>query len=189
MFKHLLAALAFVAAGSLAAKGDAPTAVPSPHANLVISQPVAVTGAAAAPAPKPAGDPWAKYKHLTFAEAKALHGEKRVLFLDARAKTEWDQGHIPGALPMPLGEFDKYYDLYKAKIQKAKVLIPYCHGIGCHLSDKVADKLDSKGYKNVQVFFGGWPQWTQNNMPVEGGDGKVLPTPTPVTPAAAPAAK
>jgi rhodanese-related sulfurtransferase len=188
MFKHLFAAMAFLAAGSVAAQA-VPTPLPTPHASLVVNSPVVVSGSAAQAAPAPASDPWAKYTHLTFAEAKALHGEKRTLFLDARAKSEWDQGHIPGAIPMPLGEFDKYYDLYKAKIQKAKVLIPYCHGIGCHLSDKVASKLDEKGYKNVKVFFGGWPQWTQNNMPVEGGDGKILPTPTPVTPAAAPAAK
>jgi rhodanese-related sulfurtransferase len=158
--------------------------------------PVSVSGpAASAPAPaspsntaKPA-DPWAKFQHLDFAKAKEFHGQKRVLFVDARAKSEWDQGHIPGAIPVPLGEFDVYYEKYKSKISKATKLISYCHGVGCHLSDKVAEKLWEKGHKNTYVFFGGWPQWTQNNLPVETGDGKLQATPTAIVPAAIPTTK
>jgi rhodanese-related sulfurtransferase len=116
-------------------------------------------------------DDWAKeWKHYHFNDAKALWESKQAVFIDARAKVEYDQGHIPGAVPMPLGEFDKYYDQYKAKLKKAKFLITYCHGVGCKLSDKVAQKLyQDKGMKNTGAFFGGWPQWQQHNMPVETG--------------------
>lgn len=114
---------------------------------------------------------WAKaWKHYHWEEAKQAWESKDGLFLDARAKVEYDQAHIPGAIPMPVGEFDKYFDQYKDKIKKAKFLITYCHGVGCQLSNKVAQKLhDEKGFKNVGSFFGGWPQWQQHNMPVETG--------------------
>jgi 3-mercaptopyruvate sulfurtransferase SseA len=103
---------------------------------------------------------------------------KQALFVDARAKVEYDGGHIPGAIPMPLNEFDQYYAKYKSKIKSAKYLITYCHGVGCKLSDKVAQKLfndandkamPGKGHKNTGAFFGGWPQWQEHNMPIETG--------------------
>lgn len=116
-------------------------------------------------------DDWAKaWKHYHWTEAKAMWEGKEALFIDARAKVEYDQGHIPGAIPMPLGEFDKYYDMYKSRIKKAKYLITYCHGVGCKLSDKVAQKLyNDKGHKNTGAFFGGWPQWQQHNLKIETG--------------------
>lgn len=124
-------------------------------------------------------DDWAKaWKHYHYADAKAHWDSKDALFVDARAKVEYDQGHIPGAIPMPLGEFDIYYKKYESKIKKAKYLITYCHGVGCKLSDKVAQKLfndptdpavPGKGLKNTGAFFGGWPQWQQHNNPVETG--------------------
>jgi len=114
---------------------------------------------------------WAKtWKHYHFSEAKALWDGKDALFCDARSKGEYDQGHIPGAIPLPLAEFDKYYDLYKGKIKHAKYLVTYCHGVGCQLSNKVAQKLvNDKKFSNVGSFFGGWPQWQEHNMPVETG--------------------
>ncbi len=124
-------------------------------------------------------DDWAKaWKHYHYNEAKALWDSKEAVFVDARAKVEYDQGHIPGAIPMPLGEFDIYFKKYESKIRRAKVLITYCHGVGCKLSDKVAQKLfndpkdaaaPGKGLKNTGAFFGGWPQWQQHNNPVETG--------------------
>lgn len=113
---------------------------------------------------------YSAWEHVHFEDAKRLNQDPLNLFVDARAKVEYDQGHIPGAIPLPSGEFDKYYDMYKSKIKKAKKLISYCHGAGCKLSEKTAEQLfKQKGHKNVAVFFGGWPQWQQNNMEVETG--------------------
>lgn len=110
------------------------------------------------------------WKHIHLDEAKAMNADPANLFVDARAKAEYDQGHIPGAIPLPSGEFDKYFAMYKSQIKKAKNLISYCHGAGCKLSEKTAEQLyKTHGFKNVTVFFGGWPQWTQNNLPVETG--------------------
>ncbi len=110
------------------------------------------------------------WKHIQLDEAKAMNADPANIFIDARAKAEYDQGHIPGAIPLPSGEFDKYYAMYKSQIKKAKNLISYCHGAGCKLSEKTAEQLyKTHGFKNVTVFFGGWPQWTQNNLPVETG--------------------
>ena len=116
-------------------------------------------------------DDWAKaWGHIHLDEAKKLQADPSVLFCDARAKVEYDQGHIPGAIPLPQGEFETYYKKYESRIKHARLLVTYCHGIGCKLSDKVAKSLhDDHHYKNVSSFFGGWPQWQQNNLPIETG--------------------
>ncbi|MGH7442816.1 MAG: rhodanese-like domain-containing protein, partial [bacterium] len=117
------------------------------------------------------GDPaWATaWKHYDWDQALSLYNSKKALFCDARSKLEYDQGHIPGAIPLPLAEFDKYYALYEKQIKGAKRLVTYCHGAGCQLSNKVAQKLWQKNYRNVGSFFGGWPQWQEHNMPVQSG--------------------
>ena len=114
---------------------------------------------------------WAKgWKHYHWNEALDLWNQKDALFCDARSKSEYDQGHIPGAIPLPVAEFDKYYAMYEGKIKHARNLVTYCHGVGCQLSNKVAQKLvNDKKFTNVGSFFGGWPQWQQHNMPVETG--------------------
>ena len=179
-----LAAAADVSATSKAAAAPAAVAAVSP---------VPATAPAAAPTAAPTPKPlyvdyqppdWAKAKeHVTLDMAKKMAKDKGVLFCDARAKVEYDQGHIPGAIPLPTGEFDKYYNQHLKRIQKAKKLVTYCHGVGCRLSEKSANSLVDKGHKNVAVFFGGWPQWSEHKLPVEVGDtfaSDVAPAPTAV---------
>ena len=111
------------------------------------------------------------WTHLNFDTAIAWHSEKGTIFLDARSKQEYDRGHIPGALPMPVGQFNDYFAKYEKQLRTAKKLVTYCHGVGCKLSDKVAKLVkDKKVDAEVGIFFGGWPQWQQNNLPIEKGE-------------------
>ncbi|MES2201970.1 MAG: rhodanese-like domain-containing protein [candidate division FCPU426 bacterium] len=172
------------AAAETAAKGVSPATEAKP-----------ATSPTTVPTPKPLyvdyqPPDWAKdWEHVTFEKAKKYHTKRNILFCDARAKSEYDDGHIPGAIPLPAGEADKYYAMYEKKIKRADKLVTYCHGVGCRLSEKAAKFLVEKGHKNVAVFFGGWPQWMEHKMPVEKGDPyapKVKPTRVP-TPAPSPA--
>lgn len=199
MKRFLIAALSVSAAGliaygvspSRAGEGTASNSnsgfqiqpAPQPSNNLMGGQPQPMPGAIPGQNPiqiqpqatidiqhyKPDAQ-YSAWEHISLEDAKKHANDPSILFVDARAKVEYDQGHIPGAIPLPSGEFEKYYDMYKSKITKAKKLISYCHGIGCKLSEKTAEQLyNNKKHKNVAVFFGGWPQWTQNNMPTETG--------------------
>lgn len=182
MKKYLLMLLTLVLPG-LAFSADAK---PSPAA----SSPSAQTSVVFTPVPTPKPlyidyqpPEWAKgWGHITLQQAQKLHKDSKVLFLDARPKVEYDQDHIAGALPFPAGETEKYYAMYEGQIKKAKKLVTYCHGIGCRLSEKAAQALVAKGYKNVTVFFGGEPQWREAKLPFESGDSKApksTPTPAP----------
>lgn len=99
-------------------------------------------------------------------EAKVLFESGRAVFIDARGPSEYIEAHIPGAVNIPVGDVHNKINQYK-ELFKDKVLVPYCHGVGCHLSDKDAYALFDAGYKKVVIYFGGWPEWTQANMPIE----------------------
>lgn len=110
-----------------------------------------------------------KWPHISLEEARRLHGLPGVLFVDGRTYSEWEKSHIPGALSLPGGEFDKRYAMNRAKIRKALILVSYCHGANCGLADYLAQLLSDKGHRNVAVFWGGFPAWQAAKLPLERG--------------------
>jgi rhodanese-related sulfurtransferase len=108
-----------------------------------------------------------KWPHIGLDEAKRLQAMPGVVFVDGRTYSEWEAGHIPGALSLPGGEFDKRYNMQKAKLRKAKILVSYCHGVNCGLADYLAQLLAEKGHRNIAVFWGGFPAWQQAKLPLE----------------------
>jgi rhodanese-related sulfurtransferase len=123
------------------------------------------------------------WPHIDLYEVERLHTKKSgVLFVDARSQVEFESGHIPRAISVPLGDFDQYFKKYAREIRRAKVIVVYCHGGGCHLSEKTCEKFYQKGFRNVVNFYNGWPAWQQANLPVQDKSGKVTypPVPTPV---------
>lgn len=99
-------------------------------------------------------------------EAKYLYDSGKAVLIDSRAYGEYEQAHIKGAISIPVGTAVQDIEKNKSVLsQKDKVLITYCHGVGCHLSDKTAYSLYDAGYKNVVIFFGGWNSWSEANYP------------------------
>ena len=172
----LILAIALTVALSRSAGADSvtPTAQASPTPKFVDLKGVH-TDRSFTPSPE-----FAAWPHINLAEAQRLRALGGVVFADARAKVEWDQGHIPGALPAPLGEFDAYYSKNEARYKKARYIVVYCHGPGCHLSDLGCKHFAEKGYHNVVNFYQGWPGWSEAKLPIEMGTGTIVtPTPAP----------
>jgi rhodanese-related sulfurtransferase len=173
-----LALILFSSLAGLAGAAPAPAA-PGPTPTMLSTPDVPVDPRFSA------GDYASKWPHITLEEAKKLHERKDVVFVDGRAMVEWEQSHISGAVPLPIGEFDKRYASEKKKLQKATILVSYCHGEGCRLSDMLAQKLVDKGHHNVAVFWGGFPAWDGAQYPLVDKKGKAIVRPP--KPAAAPA--
>jgi len=106
-------------------------------------------------------------------EAKFLFDSGKALFIDARSISEYDEAHIKGAIPIPLNLLMENIEKYKDKL-KNKILVSYCHGIGCHLSDRVAYQLYDSGYRNICIFFSGWPKWVEHKYPITQKNNKVM---------------
>lgn len=95
---------------------------------------------------------------VSAAHIKKLMDEKQPFTLiDARPKRVTDKGVIPGALAISDSEFDKNVD--KLPADKASLLVYYCGGLECVLSDQSADKARKLGYTNVVTYPEGYPEW------------------------------
>jgi len=46
------------------------------------------------------------YRQITQEEAKAMMDSQEVIILDVREQDEYDSGHIPGAVLLPVGTID-----------------------------------------------------------------------------------
>ena len=116
----------------------------------------------------PAGSPEWKAKgaqmSVSAAYIKKLIDEKApYMLIDARPKRVADKGMIPTAINISDSEFDKNID--KLPADKATLLIYYCGGLECVLSDNSAEKARKLGYTNVLTYPPGYPEWEKLNGP------------------------
>ncbi len=98
--------------------------------------------------------PWGKYKKrgkLTpenFMEK--IKDKDYDYILDVRTQEEWDEGHHPLAMLIPIGEF--VTELPKMVKNKDATILIYCRkGIRAEASAKIAERL---GYSNVYWLDG-----------------------------------
>jgi len=91
------------------------------------------------------------------------------VFVDARAVEIYEEGHLPKALSLPLGEFETAIPPFRENVPEETMLIVYCSGFGCTDSFDLGVLLLAEGYRDVRVFEGGFPEWRDAGRPVEEG--------------------
>lgn len=103
-------------------------------------------------------------------QVKEMHDAKQAVVVDARSAANFAQGHIAGAIPLPLEEARKTLPLaFKLKVPKDAVIIAYCNGFSCHDSMDLGKILMQAGYSAVYVYEGGLPEWRDAGYPVVTG--------------------
>lgn len=78
---------------------------------------------------------------------------KGMMLLDVRSDKEYEQGHIPGAVHVPLADIG---DKVK-KLKKDKDLVVYCRS--GNQSIWAIKRLMGMGYKNLYNLKGGYSAW------------------------------
>jgi rhodanese-related sulfurtransferase len=105
---------------------------------------------------------------VLLAEVRELAAGAAVL-VDARDAVLYADGHLPGALSLPLGEVEAQLAGFRQKVVAGKTLIAYCSGYGCPDSFDLGLRLIKEGYRDVRVFEGGLPEWRDAGLPVVKG--------------------
>jgi ArsR family transcriptional regulator len=85
-----------------------------------------------------------------------------VTVLDVRPADEFDAGHIPGAISMPLTELESRI----AELDPAQEIVAYCRGAYCVLSFEAVAALRALGFK-VRRLEDGLPEWKASGLPLE----------------------
>ena len=92
---------------------------------------------------------------------------KDVLFLDSRELEEFETSHIKNAIFIGYDKFDM--NRLNA-INKDKKIVVYC-SVG-YRSEKIAEKLEKAGFKDVSNLYGGIFEWVNNEEPVYDKNGE-----------------
>ena len=96
------------------------------------------------------------YQQITQEEAKEMMDKQEVLILDVREQDEYDSGHIPGAMLLPVGTITKETAAAVIADSNTTVLV-YCRS--GNRSKTASQALVDLGYTNVYEFGGinSWP--------------------------------
>lgn len=107
---------------------------------------------------------------LSLKGARDRYDKGDCLFLDARKASEYEEGHIAGAIDFSALEMDEFAPKVMPRLtDKEKEMIVYCNGGDCTLSLELAQALQQQGYRNVRVFEDGWPAWKKAAYPAHTG--------------------
>jgi rhodanese-related sulfurtransferase len=99
------------------------------------------------------------------------HEIEQVIFVDARNRRHYEEGHLPGAFHL-----DHFYpeetlsEVLPAALM-AEVVVVYCNGGDCEDSEFVALFLREAGVPGdrLRVYPGGISEWREAGLPVELG--------------------
>ena len=108
--------------------------------------------------------------------AKSLYDSNLGIFIDAREISDFNEGHIEKSLSIPFG-----YELNSSLVDSienvfalfdyeptSKVLVTYCSGEGCSLSEDLAYELSELFPEQIIYYFEeGYPVWKNLNYPVK----------------------
>ena len=79
-----------------------------------------------------------------------LVGDQGATFLDVRPRPEFESGHLPGAISIPVDELDQNLEL----LSKENTIVAYCRGPYCDMAADAVDKLRNQGFRALRLELG-----------------------------------
>jgi rhodanese-related sulfurtransferase len=94
--------------------------------------------------------------YISVEELKISKNINQIIILDAREKAEFEISHIPSSKYIGYKDFDSNHEMLQ-KLNRNTEIIVYC-SIGIR-SEKIAEKLNRLGFKNLKNLYGGIFEW------------------------------
>lgn len=101
---------------------------------------------------------------VTLPELKKLVREGDVTVIDVRPQDEYEAGHIPGAVSIPVAELKRRL----RELPKRREVIAYCRGPYCVFSVEAVTTLRQSGFRARRAEEG-LPAWRDAGLPVDTG--------------------
>lgn len=91
---------------------------------------------------------------VDFEELGSLRDSGEVLLCDVRPQVEFEAGHLPGAVCVPVDDLPHRMD----ELPRDRLIIAYCRGKYCLLADKAVAILRMRGFRASRLRLG-WSEW------------------------------
>ena len=98
---------------------------------------------------------------------EALDKGEAVVVVDGRSVSAYEHEHIPGAIGLPHRDISADWT---KPLDKSKLHVCYCDGIGCNASTKTALKLLTLGFQ-VRELIGGLDWWKRDGHATHRAEG------------------
>ena len=96
----------------------------------------------------------------------AISAGEPIVVVDGRSAGAYADEHIPDAISLPHRDISTNST---AALDRSKLYVCYCDGIGCNASTKTALKLLTLGFQ-VRELIGGLDWWKRDGYPTHGTD-------------------
>jgi rhodanese-related sulfurtransferase len=107
-------------------------------------------------------------KKLTFITIERLlemnANEEKFTLVDVLSEESYKEGHIPGAINIPLGNLEPLAERY---LNRKDTIVVYCGSYSCQASTKATKKLLEIGYENTLDFKAGKRGWQHAGLKLE----------------------
>ena len=104
---------------------------------------------------------------VTVDQARKLYDSGGYIFVDARSREDYEQGHIKGAVSLPVGLFEEKIAAFLERYPPEASIVTYCSGRTCLDSHHLAESLMEFGYDKISVLIDGFPGWEAEGHPIE----------------------
>ena len=120
------------------------------------------------PTTKPANAPTTQpqsVEKISIEKFEELRTQPGQTVLDVRTPAEFADGHVPGAIHVPIASG---FDEAIAKLDKSKPYLVYCHS--GKRSFLASQRMTKAGFTDVKNFAGGIVAWENAKKPMETGN-------------------
>ncbi|MDX1707015.1 MAG: rhodanese-like domain-containing protein [Desulfobacterales bacterium] len=100
-------------------------------------------------------------------DAAKIFYDGDTLFVDARSTEDYQSGHIPGAISLPVGQFDERIEAFMNQYPPDQPIVTYCSGRTCKDSHQLAELLFEAGFNELRIFIDGFPGWQAEGYPID----------------------
>lgn len=118
---------------------------------------------AAAPTSQPGGATQPTRGRISMEDFETLKARPDAVVLDVRSTEEYEEGHVPGAVNIPINADD--FDQQVAALDKDKTYLVMCARGG--RSKSACKKMEALDLKAMFDFGGGMNAWTAAGKPVQ----------------------
>lgn len=104
---------------------------------------------------------------VSLEEARQIVDTFSHIVLDARKTADFEAGHLPGAMSLPLLDFDTAFNAIAPLLTPEQPVMVYCSGKECDESLKLGEILIEAGFTNITLFAGGMIAWQEAGLEVQ----------------------
>lgn len=103
--------------------------------------------------------------------AQRLKADDKLLLLDVRDDEDYEKGHYPYALHVPVKLLQEQLPRIAPNLDGASLIVTLCDSELCGMAEEAVERLRKIGYKKVRVLKGGWEAWLRSDLPrIKGKD-------------------